>query len=86
MRKLTIAAASLMLLAGCAIPSTTVLYQTYYRPVSDGPDVYRYLDPIFFRTEAEADAYVERYNRRVNPYDPTGQRLFDIVPLEYEGE
>ncbi len=74
-----------LLLAACAeTPPLTVVYQTYHGFTPQGEMVTRRLDPVFFRTDAMASAYIASEGKRINPLDPTGRLSFDKEPLVVE--
>ena len=73
-----------LLLAACAEPPPTVVYQTYHGFTPQGDSVTRRLDPVFFSSDARADAYIAAEGKRVNPLDPTGRRSFAKEPLIVE--
>ncbi len=79
-----ILAAPLFLAACAEPPPLTVVYQTYHGFTPQGERVTRDLDPRFFRTEAEADAYIAAQSKRIHPLDPTGRRSFDKEPIQVE--
>ncbi len=72
-----------LILSACASQPTTVVWRTYHGTTPQGESVTRFIDPLFFRDKANADAYMARNRIRNQKIDPGGSFSFDVGPIEF---